>query len=105
MYVFMIHLKQVEPGNHARIERPELGEVYHVFDLVVPVQMLKEMVQTRCKEPLKAGGIQTSFAVVRRRLGELAAFAPQRGMDIEPEGGELAEVAVSAPTRSGVKRT
>lgn len=47
MNELVVGFEQIEPGNQARVQLPELGEVDAIFDPVVLVEMLQEGIEPR----------------------------------------------------------
>jgi hypothetical protein len=81
----MILIEQIEAGGHPRVQSPKLREVVEVFDLMMTVQVLKEVAQPRHERIAVMESIRPPFAELGRQLFEVATLLPKMVMHLKPE--------------------
>ena len=93
----MISLKEIESRNHILIKRPKLRKVEVVLDLVVPIQMLEELGHTRGEgaPKIRRGPFSTSKFFCH--LAQLRALKTERLVNVQPGGGQVAEIFMLLP--------
>src|SRR5206468_405644 len=98
----MIIFEQVEADDQALVLAAEQREVIVVLDVMVPLEMAQEVVETRRKEAVKLIRIGGAFAEFRGgRLEHTAQFA-KHVVHLQPKLRRLAEIAVLIPSLARV---